>query len=91
VYVAYWHMEPDPALQPGQQLKPGDAIGTMIPLRHTRCHGSREHVHYELRVKGEMKRHINPHDFWVNGPGKVTCFREDLEVPAGKAVVPRRC
>jgi murein DD-endopeptidase MepM/ murein hydrolase activator NlpD len=91
VYAAYWHMEPDPELKPGHQLKPGDPIGTMIPLRHTRCHGSREHVHYELLVNGNGKRHINPHEFWVDGERKLTCYADGMTVPAGKAVVPRRC
>jgi murein DD-endopeptidase MepM/ murein hydrolase activator NlpD len=91
VYVRYAHVEGYPHVQRGLRLKPGDPIGTLIPLRRTPCHGSREHVHYELRINADPKRHINPHDYWADGPGKVTCFKEGVEVPPGKAVVPRRC
>jgi murein DD-endopeptidase MepM/ murein hydrolase activator NlpD len=91
VYVRYAHVEAYPALKPGQQLKPGDPLGTTIPLRHTVCHGSREHVHYELRVDADPKRHINPHAFWADGDGKVTCYKTGMTVPPGKAVAPIRC
>lgn len=91
VYVYYAHVQAYEHLVPGTKLQPGDPIGKIIPLRHTRCYGSREHVHYELRVGQNPKRHINPHQFWADGPGKVTCFQEGVEVPEGKAVRPVRC
>lgn len=91
VYVRYAHVEGYPRIQRGVALKPGDPIGTLIPLRHTRCHGSRTHVHYELRVNGDPKRPIDPSPYWADGPGKVTCFREGMVVPPGKAIAPRRC
>lgn len=91
VFVRYAHVEGYPHVVTGLMLKPGDPIGTTIPLRHTKCLGSREHVHYELRVFGNPKRHINPHAYWADGEGKVTCFREAMTVPPGKAVAPIRC
>jgi len=91
VYVRYAHVEGYERVVPGLQLKPGDPIGTTIPLRRTKCHGSREHVHYELRVLKNPRRHINPHAYWADGPGKVTCYKEDMTVPPGKAVAPIRC
>ena len=91
VFVRYAHVEGYKDMQPGRALKPGDPIGTTIPLRHTPCHGSREHVHYELRINANPKLHINPHAYWADGDGKVTCFRDGMAVPAGKAVAPIRC
>jgi murein DD-endopeptidase MepM/ murein hydrolase activator NlpD len=91
VYVRYAHVEGYEYIKPGRPLKPGDPIGRTIPLRHTPCHGSREHVHYELRVNADPKLHINPHAYWSDGPGKVTCFRDGMTVPPGKAVAPIRC
>lgn len=91
VFVRYAHVEGYPHVVPGLQLKPGDPLGTTIPLRHTRCYGSREHVHYELRVLGHPERNINPHAYWAEGEGKVTCYREGMLVPPGKAVAPIRC
>jgi len=91
VYVRYAHVEGYEHVKPGRELKPGDPIGRLIPLMKTRCHGSREHVHYELRVNRDPTRHIDPHAYWADGPGKVTCFREGMTVPPGKAVAPRRC
>jgi murein DD-endopeptidase MepM/ murein hydrolase activator NlpD len=91
VYARYAHVEAHEHLQPGQKIKPGDRLGRIIPLRHTRCYGSREHVHYELRVGQSPKRHIDPHQFWLDGPGKVTCFRDDAAVPPKKTVAPLPC
>src|SRR5262249_3072078 len=91
VYVRYAHVEGYDDMQPGKVLKPGDPIGKLIPLRHTPCHGSRTPVHYELRVLGNNKRHIDPHAYWADGPGKVTCYADGMTVPPGKAVAPRRC
>lgn len=91
VYVRYAHVEGYPLMVKGQKLRPGDPIGRTIPLRHTPCHASREHVHYELRVNADPKLHINPHPYWADGPGKVTCFRDGMNVPPGRSVAPIRC
>ena len=91
VLVRYAHVEGYAQVLPGLKLKPGDPLGTTIPLRRTRCHGSREHVHYELRVLGNPQRHIDPHPYWADGPGKVTCYVDGMTVPPGKAVAPIRC
>ncbi|HUN67693.1 MAG TPA: M23 family metallopeptidase [Burkholderiales bacterium] len=91
VYVRYAHVEGFEYAKPGLDLKPGDPIGRTIPLRHTKCHGSREHVHYELRINGDPKLHVNPHAFWADGEGKVTCFKKGMTAPAGKAVAPIAC
>jgi murein DD-endopeptidase MepM/ murein hydrolase activator NlpD len=91
VYAVYVHAKPIDGLTVSQKVKPGDPIARIIPLLHTRCYDSREHVHYELRVNNVRGRDINPHQFWVDGPGKVTCFKEGIVVPPGKTVAPVRC
>ena len=91
VFVRYAHVEAHEDVKAGRVLKPGDPIGRTIPLRRTKCHSSREHVHYELRVKADNKLHINPHAYWADGEGKVTCYKDGMTVPPGKAVVPIRC
>jgi murein DD-endopeptidase MepM/ murein hydrolase activator NlpD len=91
VFARYAHTEPLADLKISQEVKPGDVIGRIIPLRHTSCYASAEHTHYELRVLNAADRHIDPHQFWVNGPGQVTCFADGVVVPAGKAVAPLRC
>lgn len=91
VFVRYAHVEGYERVVPGLKLKPGDPLGVTVALRHTKCLGSREHVHYELRVFGNSKRHINPHAYWAEGDGKVTCYRDGMTVPPGKAVAPIRC
>jgi murein DD-endopeptidase MepM/ murein hydrolase activator NlpD len=91
VYAAYWHAEALPHLKPGDVIKPGDPVARIIPLRGTRCYASAEHVHYELRVRDNAQRHIDPHPFWIDGPGKPTCYNPGMAVPPGKAVAPVRC
>ena len=91
VFAFYAHAEGLPDLSPGQAVRPGQVIGHVIPLRKTECYASREHVHYELRVGQKYGDDIDPNAFWLDGPGKPTCYREGLDVPAGKTVAPVRC
>ena len=91
VYAAYWHAEALPHLKPGDKVSPGDPVGKIIPLRGTSCYASAEHVHYELRVRDNAQRHIDPHQFWVDGSGRVTCYTAGMTVARGKTVAPMRC
>ena len=91
VFAHYIHAAALDGVKIGQRVRPGDPIARIIPLRRTACYGSTEHVHYELRVRDSPRRHIDPHQFWVAGFRRVTCFRPGMEVPAGKTVAPLRC
>lgn len=91
VYAVYAHAKPIDGLKVSRKLNPGEPIGRVIPLLGTTCYGSREHVHYELRVRNAASRHIDPHQFWADGPGRVSCFKPGTEVPSGRAVAPVRC
>ncbi|MGE5639569.1 MAG: peptidoglycan DD-metalloendopeptidase family protein [Clostridia bacterium] len=91
VFAFYAHTEGLSDLSPGQDVRPGQVIGHVIPLRKTECYASREHVHYELRVGQKYGFDIDPNAFWADGPGKPTCFREGAAVAPGKTVAPIRC
>jgi len=91
VFAIYAHAKPIDGLAKSQEIKPGDPIAHVIPLLGTSCYGSREHVHYELRVKNDASLDIDPHQFWVDGPSKVTCFKAGAIIPPGKAVAPVQC
>jgi murein DD-endopeptidase MepM/ murein hydrolase activator NlpD len=89
--AVYAHTEALEHWKTGQEVRPGDVLGHVIPLRGTRCYGSREHVHFELQVGGFNDRAIDPHAYWSTGARKPGCFREGIAVPPGKAVAPLRC
>ena len=91
VYARYLHVKPADELDYGKPVKAGDLIGYIIPVPFTECHSSVEHAHYELRISNLLELHTNPNKYWVNGPGKVTCFKEGMTVPTGKTVAPLRC
>lgn len=91
VFAVYAHAKPLESLKVKQKVKPGDPIGRVIPLLGTSCYASREHLHYELRVYNVRALHINPHQYWVDGSDKPTCFEDGAVIPAGKAVAPVRC
>ena len=91
IVAVYAHAEALPQWKTGDEVKPGDVLGRVIPLRKTRCYGSREHVHYELQVGGFSDRAIDPHAYWAGGFRKPGCFKDGMAVPAGKAVAPLRC
>jgi len=91
IHVHYAHVEPLPGLDLYKAVKPGEVIGKIIPLRKTVCYGSREHVHLEMRIDDLPASHFNPHPYWLDGPGQVTCFKPGMVVPPGKIVAPVRC
>ena len=91
IYAIYSHAKPLANLSVGDRVRPGDELGRVIPLLGTPCYASKPHVHFELRVDNRRALHTNPHRFWADGPGAVTCFRAGREVPADKIVAPLRC
>lgn len=91
IWARYMHVEVEPGLLPGRRLKPGDPIGKIMRFTGTKCQGDIPHAHYELRVDDKWHYDVNPHSYWLNGPGEITCFQAGLRVPQGKAVAPLRC
>jgi murein DD-endopeptidase MepM/ murein hydrolase activator NlpD len=96
IYARYVHVEPHEELGYFQEVKPGDVIAYVqdpndIPGRN-QCVGDIAHLHYSMDFSiHDIGKHIDPNLFWVDGPGKVTCYREGMVVPPDKAVAPIRC
>lgn len=62
-----------------QEVKPGDRIGQIGDSRRLGL-VSTDHVHLSVRIsRGDRADHTNPHRFWYDGPGKVTCFEPDRD------------
>lgn len=84
-------------VKPGDKVKRGDPIGLMGDTGST----SAGVVHIHLTTiwydneqgASDVRRHGNPHRFWVDGPGKMTCFDPDREYPEddGYLTLPVRC
>jgi len=45
--------------------------------------------HVKYLVDG--KKGVNPHAYWADGPGRVTCFRKGATYPAGTLTYPAPC
>jgi len=91
IYAVYSHAKALPNLAVGDQVKPGDELGEVLRLLGTPCYASKPHVHFELRFNNKRSQPANPHRFWALGPGRVTCFRPDEDVPADRIVAPLAC
>lgn len=90
----------------GEQVKRGQQIAEMGPPL-PKCGVGMEHLHFQLarQVRGPEKhgawgysffvkdglRSPNPHLFWANGPGHVTCFRFGEVYPEGTLTYPVAC
>ena len=93
IFTRYVHVKPDLALGYLQEVKVGDTIGTIQKLSEGGvCSGDFTHVHFSMDLtRHDVGLHVNPNDFWVDGPGKVTCYRDGMSVPPDKIVAPLRC
>jgi len=69
----YYHLDQKSVIE-GDRILMGDQIGG---LGTTGVLASFLHVHFEVRenIDGQWKP-LNPHFFWVDGIGRVTCFSE---------------
>lgn len=65
----------------GDTVARGEQIATMGA---TGVLGMMVHLHFEVRRSGDGRRFPaarDPHLFWVDGPGRVTCFDPDRRYP----------
>ena len=75
--------------------------------RKFRCIAGVRHLHFQIgravrsKAKGRSwghvryladgKRGVNPHQYWADGPGVVTCFRKGGRYPKGTITYPLPC
>jgi murein DD-endopeptidase MepM/ murein hydrolase activator NlpD len=69
-------------------VKRGEVIGT-VGVTGGGASGKVPHLHFSVwdgntygdpnNLKSLEKDHINPHDWWYDGPGKITLFRPELD------------
>jgi len=79
----YWHLSKR-LLQVGDEVKRGQQIGT---LGSTGLLASYPHLHFEVRVS-EIKDQtyyspVNPHKYWTNGAGKISCYENGKDYSTG--------
>jgi murein DD-endopeptidase MepM/ murein hydrolase activator NlpD len=69
-------------VEKGEVVIRGERIGT---LGSTGLLASYPHLHFEIRFRNNSDRNIttplNPHSFWFDGVGVVTCFDKSKEWP----------
>lgn len=96
LFARYAHIEPSLNLRRKMPVRPGDLLGTVQDPNTIagkgRCVGRVPHVHFALHLFPRAEQlHYDPHEYWADGPGKVTCHDAGKPVPKGKIVAPLRC
>jgi murein DD-endopeptidase MepM/ murein hydrolase activator NlpD len=66
----YFHLDEqlvkkDDPIERGQQIGTVGATGLLAPFPH---------LHFEVHRNEGTEEAVNPHVYWIDGPGKVTCF-----------------
>jgi murein DD-endopeptidase MepM/ murein hydrolase activator NlpD len=95
ISVQFIHIVPDEGLKIGTIVSPGTLLGTVDPKK-TAC-SSFPHIHLQIvdeyRWSETWSDTLNPNNYWFDGPGKVTCYREGVEYPRDKLklVAPLLC
>lgn len=64
-------------VEKGDIVLRGEQIGS---LGSSGMLASYPHLHFEIHAGREAEA-VNPHTYWMDGPGRVTCFDKDEEYP----------
>lgn len=93
LYARYTHLAPDGRLSIGDEVKPGDLLGHVQDFSNLDpgCAGRVSHLHFALHFGGDEAAHVSPHDYWLDGPGIVSCYAPETPVPQDKLVAPIAC
>ncbi len=85
----YFHLDSQ-LVNIGDQVKRGQIIGR---VGATGLLASYPHLHFELRRGWGFGQAVNPHAYWLDGPGRVTCFVPNTSVPASqfRMIYPVKC
>jgi murein DD-endopeptidase MepM/ murein hydrolase activator NlpD len=76
----YFHLVSQ-LVKTGDQVKRGQIIGR---VGATGLLASYPHLHFELHRGDGFGQAVNPHEYWLDGPGRVTCFVPDTSVQASQ-------
>lgn len=74
----YFHLDRQ-LVKIGEQVNRGQTIGH---VGATGLLAPYPHLHFELHSGYGFGRAVNPHEYWLDGPGRVTCFVPDTRIPA---------
>ncbi len=102
----YGHVD-EILVEAGQEVERGDLLARLGDNhRRFRCIYGVRHLHFQLgrrhrTFKGSYwgylyfledgARGVNPHRYWADGPGKVTCFEPQRVYPEGTLTYPVPC
>ena len=85
----YFHLDSQ-LVKIGDQVKRGQIIGR---VGATGLLAPYPHLHFELHRGDGFGEAVNPHEFWLDGPGRVTCFVSNTSVHASqfRMIYPVKC
>ena len=85
----YFHLESQLVRQ-GDRVKRGQIIGR---VGATGLLATYPHLHFELRRGDGFGQAVNPHEYWLRGRGRVTCFESDenIETSQFRMIYPVEC
>jgi len=113
LHALYGHMR-NISVKAGQRVKRGQQIAEMGEALFTGCGAGLNHLHFQLSYRPNRMPIVgwgwanfvrdgfaapNPHKFWENGIGKVTCFEKNKQystsgltypVPCNNALLPKK-
>ena len=88
-------------------IKRGDLLATLPEKTNYRCMARVRHLHLQIGqryCKKEEKdnwgckyfikdfyRSLNPHNYWANGPNKISCFEKNKKYKKGTITYPLQC
>ncbi len=82
--TVYLHLT-ERSVEVGQKVKRGQLIGT-LGVTGSGASGRVPHLHFSV-YKGPTKEyskqwnHANPHDYWLDGPYRITCYDPARKYP----------
>jgi len=80
----YYHLKSRDVME-GDRVERGSAIAS---LGRTGALAAFPHLHFELRIQGDhVWEPMNPHLFWADGIGRVTCFDPQKSYPESPLLI----
>ena len=76
----YFHLDSQ-LVKKGDQVQRGQIIGR---VGATGLLAPYSHLHFELHRGDGFGQAVNPHEYWLDGPGRVTCFMPDTGIQASQ-------